>query len=374
MDSTQDRPLSLETIVVTAGRGPRVPDGPLSVPVVFAGPYHAGGPVGYGRDGSPTWTAMEEALGALEGGSALVFASGMAAITAVLEGLPIGSRIVVPSVSYVGTRGFLKDRGGMGRFDVRPVEITDTDAALGACEGAGLLWIESPTNPLMGIADIRALCEGARRLGVLTAVDNTFATPLLQRPLDLDADVVVHSVTKYLSGHSDLVMGAAVTRDEGLLAGLRHRRELYGAIPGPMETFLALRGVRTLAVRLARAQQSAGELARRLRSHPKVARVRYPGLPDDPGHERAARQMKGFGAMLSFDLDGTAEHAEAVCRALRIMVHGTSLGGVETLIERRRKWPGEEATPPALLRMSVGCEELEDLWSDLEQALAAAFA
>jgi cystathionine gamma-synthase len=366
----EGRPLSLETLAVMAGRGPRVPDEPLSAPVVFAGTYHAGGPVGYGRDGNPTWTALEETIGALEGGRALAFASGMGAITAVFESLPPGARIVVPGSSYIGTRAFLAERGGRGRFEARIVDVTDTEATLAACEGAALLWIETPTNPLIGIADLAALCPGARRAGARVAVDNTFATPLRQRPLDLGADIVVHSVTKYLSGHSDLQLGAAVTRDEALLKDLFERRELYGAIPGPMEAFLALRGIRTLPVRLARAEESAGELARRLGRHPAVTRVRYPGLPGDPGHAVASRQMTGFGAMLSFEVKGGAEAAEAVCVAVRVLTHATSLGGVETLIERRHKWRGEESTPPSLLRMSVGCENVEDLWADLVRALA----
>lgn len=364
------RALSLETIAVRAGRGPRVPDAALNAPVVFAGTYHAGGPVGYGRDGNPTWSALEETIGALEGGSALAFASGMAAITAVLESFPLGARIVVPQDSYIGTRAYLAERADRGRFETRIVDVTDTAATLAACEGAALLWTESPTNPLIGIADLEALCAGARRAGARIAVDNTFATPLLQRPLDLGADVVVHSVTKYLSGHSDLQLGAAVTRDEAFRGELVHRRELYGGIPGPMEAYLALRGIRTLPVRLERAQASAGELARRLSRHPSVTRVRYPGLPDDPGHAIASRQMKGFGAMLSFEVEGGAEAAEAICGAVRLLTHATSLGGVETLIERRHKWPGEEKTPPSLLRLSVGCENVEDLWADLDQALA----
>jgi cystathionine gamma-synthase len=202
-------------------------------------------------------------------------------------------------------------------------------------------------------------------------VDNTFATPLLQRPLDLGVDVVVHSVTKFLSGHSDLVMGAAVTRDAERLDGLRLRRSLHGSIPGPLEAFLALRGVRTLPVRLERAQSNAAELARRLAAHPAVSLVRYPGLPGHPGHELAARQMEGFGAMLSFELQGGAPAADALCGAVRVCVHATSLGGVETLLERRQRWEGEESTPPSLVRVSVGIEDIEDLWDDLEAALGA---
>jgi cystathionine gamma-synthase len=203
-------------------------------------------------------------------------------------------------------------------------------------------------------------------------VDNTFATPLLQRPLELGAEVVVHSVTKFLAGHSDLVMGAVVTGNTDWEEALRRRRSLHGAVPGPLEAFLALRGVRTLAVRLDRAQANAAELARRLAAHPGVSLVRYPGLAEHPGHELASQQMDGFGAMLSFEVHGGAPAADALCDAVRLCVHATSLGGVETLLERRQRWEGEEATPPGLVRVSVGIEDVEDLWHDLEAALGVA--
>jgi cystathionine gamma-synthase len=222
------------------------------------------------------------------------------------------------------------------------------------------------------VADLPALIAGAHDLGMSVAVDNTFATPLLQRPLDLGADVVVHSVSKMLAGHSDVLMGAAVCRSPALLDRLINHRSLHGAIPGPFTAFLALRGMRTLSVRLDRAQANAGSIAERLASRPGVSAVRYPGLSQDPGHARAARQMSGFGAMVSFDVEGGAEPAEAVCAALRILTPGTSLGGVETLIERRARWAGESHLPPGLLRLSVGIEDVEDLWTDLDQAIASA--
>jgi cystathionine gamma-synthase len=203
----------------------------------------------------------------------------------------------------------------------------------------------------------------------MVAVDNTFATPLCQRPLAFGADVVIHSATKFLSGHSDVVLGATVTREPELCDRLRRRRSLRGAIAGPMEAWLALRGLRTLGVRMAHASASAAELARRLDGHPTVERVRYPGLPTGPWHERAAAQMTGFGAMVSFDVVGGAAAAEAAARATRLIVHATSLGGVETTMERRNRWPGEEDTPPGLLRLSAGCEDVEDVWEDLERAL-----
>jgi cystathionine gamma-synthase len=234
-----------------------------------------------------------------------------------------------------------------------------------------VLLVESPTNPLLEVADLRALCDGAHERGVLVAVDNTFATPLGQRPLDFHADVVIHSVTKFLSGHSDVILGATVThRDRaGLHERLRQRRSRHGAIPGPMEAFLALRGMRTLALRYERAESNARELAARLQSHPAVERVRYPGLLSDPARERVANQMLGPGFMVSFEAHGGAAAAEAVARAGQLVVHATSLGGIETTIERRARWAGEEDTPPALLRLSVGCEYVEDLWADLEHSL-----
>ncbi|HEY7137034.1 MAG TPA: aminotransferase class I/II-fold pyridoxal phosphate-dependent enzyme [Acidimicrobiia bacterium] len=361
------RPLSPATLVVSAGRPPDVPDGPVNEPVVLSSTYHAGGPVAYGRDGNPTWDAFEAALGTLEGGHALAFASGMAAVAAVLETLAVGAPVVFPRDGYTGTRAFLEESPA-GRFELRPVDIADTDAVLDRCDGAGLVWIESPTNPKMDVADIPALAAGAHDRGALVAVDNTYSTPLVQRPLRLGADLVVHSVTKFLAGHSDVVMGAVVAR-EAHLGALRVQRSLHGAIPGPMETFLALRGLRTLSVRIERAQANATELARRLAQHPAVERVRYPGLPGDPGHERARAQMTGTGCMLAFDVRGGADAAEAVARSTRLILHATSLGGVETSLERRGRWAREELTPPQLLRMSVGCEDVDDLWDDLAHAL-----
>jgi cystathionine gamma-synthase len=352
---------------VTAGRPAAVPDGPLNPGVVFASTYHAGGPVAYGRDGNPTWDAFEAAVGALEGGETLAFASGLAAVAAVLETLPVGAVVVVPRDGYTGTRALL-DESPEGRWATRAVDIVDTDATLDACVGGALLWIESPTNPKMDVADIPALAAGAHERGLVVAVDNTYATPLVQRPLRLGADVVVHSVTKLLAGHSDVVMGAVAAR-EAFIPALRLQRSLHGAIPGPMETYLALRGLRTLPVRLERAQANALELARRLSEHPAVERVRYPGLPDDPGFERARAQMTGTGSMLAFDVRGGADAAEAVARSTQLIVHATSLGGIETSIERRGRWAREELTPPQLLRLSVGCEDVEDIWDDLSHAL-----
>ena len=233
------------------------------------------------------------------------------------------------------------------------MDVADTAAVVAACDGAALVWLESPTNPMLAVADIAAIASAAHLLGLAVVVDNTFATPLYQRPLDLGADIVVHSATKFLGGHSDLLMGVSVTRDDIWFDGLVQARTYGGAIPGTLEAFLALRGLRTLHVRLERASQTAAEVVARLLLHPAVEVVRYPG----------------FGAMVSFDVVGGAEAADKVCGAVRLIVPATSLGGVETSIERRSKYAGEEKTPPGLLRMSVGLEHIDDLWADLLQAL-----
>jgi cystathionine gamma-synthase len=335
--------------------------------VTLSSTYHAGGERVYGRYGNPNWSALEDTLGALEGGRALVFASGMAAVSAVLERLAVGATIVMPFDAYFGARKLVYEAAEAGRLVYRETDVSDTHAVLEACEGADLLWLESPTNPLMNVADIRALSGGAHAHGAAVVVDNTFATPLLQRPLELGADVVVHSITKYISGHSDLLLGATVMRDDQTHDELLGLRSLHGAVAGPMEAWLALRGLRTLPLRLERAQDNAGELARRLEAHPAVGRVRYPGLPNHPGHALAGRQMDGFGAMLCFEL-ASAEDAGELTAALELIVDATSLGGIETTIDRRSKYPGETA-PPGLLRLNVGCEFIEDLWRDLSGAL-----
>jgi cystathionine gamma-synthase len=238
------------------------------------------------------------------------------------------------------------------------------------------VWVESIANPLMVVADVPAIAAGARERGALTVVDATFATPLRQRPLDLGADIVMHSATKLIGGHSDLLLGAAVCRDEAHEQHLLAYRHDHGSIPGNLEAFLALRGLRTLAVRLDRAEASAAELARRLSSHPRVSTVYYPGLPGDSQHERATRVLpNGSGPMLSFEVAGTVEQTEAFLSWLRLLTHATSLGGVESLIERRARYAGDASiVGPTLCRMSVGIENVEDLWADLDGALRAVFA
>ena len=348
--------LSPASLVVAAGRPRRIPGAPVNPPVELSATYaapHAG--TGYGRNGNATWTALEEAVGALEHGDALVFASGMAAIAAAMAFVPAGGTVVAPRTAYNITTALLADYADEGHT-VRDVDIADADAAVAALEGADLLWLESPTNPMLEVADLPALVAAARARDVLTVCDNTFATPLLQRPLDLGADVVVHSATKYLSGHSDVLLGVTVTRREDLYTALQRRRLVHGGIAGPMEAWLALRGLRTLHVRFERQCANAAEIARRATEHPAVERVRYPG----------------FGAMVSIEVRGGAAVADQVAAACRLWLDATSLGGVESLVERRRKYAAESPTVPEnLLRMSVGIEDVDDLWRDLAQALDA---
>jgi cystathionine gamma-synthase len=358
---------------VAAGR-PHEPGGPLSTPIVLTAPYRHGSDDSnaYARhDLSPTVRAFEQALGVLEGGTALAFASGLAALAAVVDGLPVGSVAVVPEAAYAGAVWNFAERAESGQLTTRTVDIADTAAVIEALDGARLLWLETVSNPLMAVPDVPALVTAAHAAGALVAIDSTFSTPLNVRPLELGADVVMHSVTKYLAGHSDVIMGALVVRDADLAEELHQRRSRTGAIPGALEAYLATRGLRTLALRWERAQQNAGVLARRLAEHPRVSRVRYPGLPTDPGHAIAARDHAGFGAVISFELAGSADDAERLCNAVRLISHATSLGGVESLIERRARHEGDAAfgTPETLLRFSVGIEHVDDLWADLARAL-----
>ncbi|MCQ1954675.1 PLP-dependent aspartate aminotransferase family protein [Arthrobacter sp. zg-Y238] len=369
--------VSPDTLVVSAGRPPREHDAPVNPPIVLSSTYFGTGtPVpgerGYGRYSNPTWDPFEQALAELEGADlpALVFGSGLASVMAALSLVPAGGVVVMPRHSYQGSLLLAAEEAANGRFSVRTVDIAETQDVIAQLDGASLLWVESPTNPMLEVADIAALADAAHAAGALVVADNTFSTPLVTRPLELGADVVVHSVTKYLAGHSDVVLGAAVTSDPELRDRLLRYRSLHGAVAGPFEVWLALRGLRTLALRVERSQATAGELARRLQELPQVEHVRYPGLPEDPGHRRAASQMKGFGSILCIEVAGGAAAAEKVTEAVELWLPATSLGGVESLIERRRRQPGEPHTvPEGLLRLSVGIENVEDLWRDLEQAL-----
>ena len=345
-----------ETSAITAGRPEAAPDASLNPPLIFSSTYHAGGPVGYGRYGNESWSALETAISQLEGGETLSFSSGMAAISAVFSILPIGAPVVASNQGYSGTMGLLNQHHASGRLEVRFVDITNTEEVIGAMKGAALLWLESPTNPCLDLADLPTLISAAKKLTIGVGVDNTFATPLVQQPLSMGADIVMHSVTKFLAGHSDVVLGSLSISDPALFKRLEEARRFNGSIPGPFEAWLALRGIRSFPVRFRAAEKNAQQLVTRLQAHGKITKVRYPG----------------FGAVISFEVDGTAEQAEKVCESSRLITHATSLGGIESLWERRRRWALESpSVPEQLIRLSVGCEHVEDIWQDIEQALGS---
>lgn len=341
---------------MSAGRPPVAPGSPLNSPIVPASSFHAGGNPEYAREAAPTTQALESALGALERGTAVAYSSGMAAANAAMDLAPMGAVVVAPSAAYTGVAVRLRELAALGRIDLRVVEADDTDAVVAACSGAFLLWLESPTNPLLQVADLPACIAGAHAAGAIVLVDSTFATPVIQQPLELGADIVLHSVTKAISGHSDLLMGALVARDPGLAEQLRIRRVLLGAAPSAFDCFLALRGLRTLAIRVERAQASARYVTERLAEHRAVSRVRYPG----------------FGTIAAIELNGDPSAADALSGRVQVWTYATSLGGVESLLERRRRWPLESPTvPDDLVRLSFGIEAAADLWADLDQALTS---
>jgi cystathionine gamma-synthase len=346
-----------ETIAVVAGRPAHVGGNPLNQPITPASTFHFGEDVTveYGRDGNPGWLALEAALGELEGGHCVTFSSGLAATTALLDELPPGTRAISQRAPYFGVANLMRQRAQLGLLQHQEHARLSVASLRPTIEGAGLVWMESPTNPMLDVVDLPAVIELAKSAGAMVVVDNTFATPFHQRPLAMGANVVLHSVTKLIGGHSDLVLGALVAADPAFADRLRKRRHDTGAIPGTLEAFLALRGLRTLPTRLARMSESAAVLAERLAAHPRIARVRYPG----------------FGSMISFETTGSGDDAQRVCDAVRLVIQATSLGAVETTMERRARYPSEVAvdTPATLVRLSVGLEHVEDLWADLAQAL-----
>ena len=358
-----------ETWLIAAGRT-RVEGDPLNVPPVFASNFYLPHERVYSRaEQTATTDALETMLGGLDGGRALAFGSGMAAVSAVFHRLPVGARIAVPEDPYHGVAGIVAEGETQGRWTVDRLDQADTPAWLDAVQVCDLVWLESPENPLITVADLPTICGAPRPDTTLVGVDSTFATPLNQRPLDYGADIVMHSATKFIGGHSDLLAGVLITRRDDLHEELYHRRLLYGATIGAMEAFLTIRGARTLGLRLERAQANAMELALRLQCHTEIARVRYPGLPSHETHDVARRFMTNFGAMVSFETTGDGARATEFCTRLELVNHATSLGGVETTVERRASIPGQERIPQTLIRMSVGCEDVDDLWSDLSRAL-----
>lgn len=358
--------------IVAAGR-PEGAGEPMNTPLVPVSNFLLGAGRTYARaDASPTWEALEAIIGGLEGGGSVAFASGMAAVAAVFDGVPVGGRIALPEDCYHGVTQVAEAGARQGRWTAQRIAVEDTQGWIEACGACDLVWLESPSNPLLAIADVAAICAAPRRAGATLAVDNTFATPLNQRPLALGADVSVQSATKLIGGHSDLLAGVLSVRQPALRAHYAAVRERNGATPGVLEAYLAARGARTLALRLERAQENAAVLAERLAADRRVERVRYPGLSTHPGHALARRQLDGFGTMVAFEVRGGAPAADATCGALALIRHATSLGGVESTIERRGAQAGQAHIPPGLLRLSVGIEHVDDLWADLDAALARA--
>ncbi len=371
-----------ETIAVHAGRMIDPTTGAISPPLHLSttferdadGQFSRG--YAYVRDDNPNRRALETCLASLEGGvAAVAFPSGMAAISAALEALAFkhpGS-ILLPQDMYFGIRSLLTETSFGRALDVVSVDMTDLGAVERACAGAkpGIVWAETPSNPLVGITDLAGVARIARAHGAALVVDNTWATPLLQRPLDLGADLVVHSLTKYIGGHSDLMCGAVVVREAGVhLDELRAIVGHRGAVPSPFDCWLALRGLSTLAARMSVHCASALAIARFLDDHSAVTAVHYPGLESHPGFAVAAQQMKGFGGMLSFEVRGNREAAMRVAGALELFIRATSLGGSHSLIEHRASVEGASTmAPEGLLRVSVGLEHVDDLIADLSQAL-----
>lgn len=341
------------TVAVSAGRPHGIGE-PLNHPITLASNFRGEEGVYSRTHGTPGWIGLEEAVGALEGGRAVSFSSGMAAAAAAVFALA-PKVLVLPTYSYLGVRALVDDHVRQGHLQVRFVDIADTAAVVAAIAGADVVWVETPTNPTLDVADIPAICAAAAAAGAKVVVDSTFATPVCARPLADGATIVIHSGTKFIGGHSDLLIGLAVAADDATYERLRQTRLVNGSTPGALEAFLALRGVRTLPLRMERMQANAVEVVARLRTHSAVADVRYPG----------------FGAMVAFVLAGGAEAADAACRAVRLIVPATSLGGVESSMERRQKYAGDAHVPPGLIRMSVGIEHIDDIWADLAQALAA---
>ena len=374
MNQEQDwNKLATETKVVAAGRPEKKPDGALNPPIALNSTFHEGGPIGYARYGNETWSALEDAISILEGGKSLIFSSGMGAISCVISLLPEASVIVAAHNGYQGTTTMLKKMHEDKRLEVRFVDLANTDAVLAAIPGAKMLYLESPTNPAIEVVDLPTVIAAGKAAHCVVVVDNTLATPMIQNPLALGADITLHSVTKYLSGHSDLLLGSTSTKENALYGRLEQARRYSGSIAGPFEAWLALRGLRTFALRMQRSQENALELANRLVKDPRVLKVRYPGLVTDPYHERAKSFMKGFGAMISFEVNATTAQIDQMCDFSKLITNATSLGGVESIWERRRRWATESHTiPENLIRFSVGIESVDDLWSDIQFAFTAA--
>ncbi|MGY1734049.1 cystathionine gamma-synthase [Geodermatophilus sp. SYSU D01045] len=374
-----------DTRAIHAGQDPDPTTGAVVVPLHLATTFKQDGVGGlrngyeYARSANPTRDALQQLLASLEEGTAgLAFASGLAAEDTLLRTVcEPGSHVVLGGDAYGGTFRLISKVVSRWGVEHTPVDLNDPDALRAAIRPGAtrVIWCETPTNPLLNVADIALTAEVAHGAGALLVVDNTFASPYLQRPLTLGADVVVHSTTKYLGGHSDVVGGALVVRDADLAEQLAYHQNAMGGVSGPLSDWLVLRGIKTLGVRMERHQANAARIAGYLSEHPAVSRVLYPGLPDHPGHDIAVKQMSGAGGMLSFRLAGGEEAALRVCERARLFTLAESLGGVESLIEHPHRMTHASAAgsplevPGDLVRLSVGIEDVDDLLADLEQAL-----
>jgi cystathionine gamma-synthase len=383
MDGFNDA-TGFDTLAIHAGQEPDPATGAVVPPIYQVSTYKQDGIGGlregyeYSRTGNPSRTALEKCLAAIEGGvRGLAFASGMAAEDTLLRTVcRPGDHVLIPDDAYGGTYRLIAKVLSRWGLTYDAVPLADIDAVRAAVRPeTKAIWVETPTNPLLGIADIAALAQVAHQAGALLVVDNTFASPYLQRPLALGADVVVHSTTKYLGGHSDVLGGALVVADLTLGDELAFHQNSMGAVAGPFDAWLTLRGIRTLGVRMDRHSANAARVAAFLQRHPKVSSVRYPGLPEHPGHDVAVKQMRAFGGIVSFQLTEGEEAAVRVCESTRLFILAESLGGVESLIEHPARMTHASAAgsplevPADLIRLSVGIEDVDDLLADLERAL-----
>ncbi len=372
--------MKIETQAVHAGHLVDQATGAVMPPIYLSSTFERGidgsYPHGYiyARSGNPNRDSLEQALAALEGGAAAAaFSSGSAATMSVFQALSPGDHVIAPSDVYHGTTKLLRDHFARWGLAATFVDMTDPAQVEAALQpNTRVVWVETPSNPLLKIVDVARISKLAHAAGALSVCDNTWATPVLQRPLDLGADLVMHSTTKYLSGHSDVTGGAVIARSaEGFFEGVRQVQTAGGAVPSPFECWLTLRGIRTLPYRMRGHSENAARVAAFLEGHPAVEAVHYPGLKGHPGHETAAKQMSQFGGMVSFQVKGDQDRAMAVAARVRIITRATSLGGVESLIEHRASIEGPGTrTPTNLLRLSVGLEHPDDLIEDLGQALA----
>jgi cystathionine gamma-synthase len=345
----------INTKAISSGRPKRIPDGPINTSISLNSTYVSGGDIGYGRYGNDSCTSLEEAISSLEGGKTLAFSSGMSAISSIFSNIPIGSIVVASNQGYAGVNATLKKLNDEKKIIARFVDISNTGEVLANLENAYMLWIESPTNPRLDVADLNRLIHACKRSNIYVGVDNTFATPINQKPLELGADISMNSVTKYLAGHSDVLMGSISTNNNEIYEKIEFSRKLNGSIAQPFEAWLALRGIRTFPLRFKKAEENAKTLFKLISNHPNVSKVYYPG----------------FGAMISFEIDTTPENVDLICYSSKIITYATSLGSVESLWERRRKWALESPlVSESLVRLSVGCEDVEDLWQDIQDSFS----